>query len=379
MQKISKYLIWAHLTLIGTGSVLMVLILIQIPVLHTQVAPSASDQTQRSTSNAQTAQEPVSRQVPSAKLFVVGDIMMGRNVEAHIKKDGRQYLFENVHELFSETDMVIGNLEGPIMAQHIPTPTGSTRFSFATTTAQDLKNAGFSALSLANNHALDYGVSGFTETRRHLGDAGIDAFGHPREASKDYILTQKINGQEIVLIGFNAYDKNFNEANAAALVAEMSSNQDRFVIVYIHWGVEYALHANDSQKTLAKKLIDSGADLIVGHHPHVAQNVDVYNGRLILYSLGNFIFDQYFSQDTQETLAIRIELSSDSVSYTLVPLQGQASRVQFMDQEKARQWLQNLAARSSKELRGAIEAGTILFKRDSGEYLLRTEDKQDII
>ena len=149
-----------------------------------------------------------------------------------------------------------------------------------------------------------------------------------------------------------------------------NSNPKKFLILILHWGEEYQLKILDSQQELAHKLIDAGADLIIGSHPHVVQEIEQYKSprqkinsggesNLIFYSLGNFIFDQYFSQETQEGLAVGLEIYPEKLIFRLFPIQSYLSQPFLMNQEEAKEFLKELALKSSLQLTEQIEKGII--------------------
>ena len=138
----------------------------------------------------------------------------------------------------------------------------------------------------------------------------------------------------------------------------------------VHWGQEYQIKSSVFQQKLARKIIDSGADLIIGHHPHVVQEIEIYNNKLIFYSLGNFVFDQYFSEQTQQGLAVALEIypvrnnDSNRVNpnkniYKLFPIQSKLSQPFLMEQNQAEKFLEKLSKRSSKDLTEEIKKGVI--------------------
>jgi len=140
-------------------------------------------------------------------------------------------------------------------------------------------------------------------------------------------------------------------------------NPDNFLMVSLHWGEEYKLINSPAQQSLSHRIIKAGADLIIGHHPHVVQNIEKYQGKLIYYSLGNFIFDQYFSPDTQEGLAVGLEIHPDRLVCRLFPLQINLSQPVLMKQNKAREFLIQLANRSDNRLVDEIKSGIIKIER----------------
>lgn len=277
-----------------------------------------------------------------------GDIMLGRNVEVWVNKtDNPRYPFEHIRPAFDGADLLVANLEGPILEQHIPTLTGSVRFNFATSSAQALVDEGFDMLSMANNHDLDYGPDGFANTREWLTGHGIQPFGHPQFASDEYIAIRQVRDRQLILFGFNAYPNGYSDDKIALVASTTQANLDAFAVVFMHWGDEYQLRSNLKQQEFARELIDAGADLIIGAHPHVVQEVEEYQGKAIFYSLGNFIFDQYFSNDTQQGLAVELRLDGATATYRLLPMQSIASQPQLMEGTGLEKFLTDLAKRGT--------------------------------
>ena len=136
------------------------------------------------------------------------------------------------------------------------------------------------------------------------------------------------------------------------------------IIINIHWGKEYQGKNNQAQQNLAHQIIDTGADLIIGHHSHVVQNIELYNDKLIFYSLGNFIFDQYFSKEVQQSIAIGVEINSSNEIYHLFPINSQLSQPFLMSQQEADLFLADLASKSTANLSEQIKKGTINIRRD---------------
>lgn len=271
--------------------------------------------------------------VSSTTIYLTGDVMLGRNVELLTDMHGEDYPMGLVPEMWRDADAVIGNLEGPIPPVHKRTLSGSFSFSFAERTAGMLKEAGFTALSLANNHALDAGSSGYVHTKDALASSSLSHFGHPHDPSLGISLISKSGGMEIVCVGLNATYPKFDTEKALEAVREHSG---AFAIVYIHWGDEYQPTSSAFQRDFAKRLVGAGADLVVGHHPHVIEEAEVVDGALVVYSLGNFVFDQYFSKETQEGMVLRAEIGGDTVSYELVPVVSERSRTRSAKGDEAR-------------------------------------------
>lgn len=230
--------------------------------------------------------------------------MLGRYVRTLIDRHGADHIFQKFRPHFTDHpyDMVVANLEGPIVINPVYHQSGTT-FGFPQDTAKIIQQNHITAVSLANNHILDRSEKGREETKKFLTEAGVEFF------DNNNILIKKINGQSFAFIGFHDATKRLDEHAAARLIKKYAADADR-VIVSIHWGEEYKKTPNIRQKNLAHLFIDSGADLIIGHHPHVPQTRENYKGAEIFYSLGNFIFDQYWSDATQRGLAVAVEWPS---------------------------------------------------------------------
>ncbi len=263
----------------------------------------------------------------SVSIVFVGDIMLGRNVETLIKKNGLWYPFQNVRSLLSSPDLTIGNFEGIVPETHVHTPDFTFRFSIKEEYLVQLKDAGFDILSLANNHSFDYGNTAFSYTRDSCIEIGLVCNGSPNQIDTHSTVIKEINGKKIGILFIHAVISRPEPISLERALNELQEKSD-MQIAYIHWGEEYELTHSPFQEDLAYDLIDAGVDGIVGHHPHVIQDVDLYKGKPIFYSLVNFIFDQYFSQDVQEGLAISLEINNDTAVYSLVPFSSTSTHSQ---------------------------------------------------
>ncbi|HWB33740.1 MAG TPA: CapA family protein [Candidatus Paceibacterota bacterium] len=248
----------------------------------------------------------------------VGDVMLDRNVAVHAAQAGDDVLFAGVEPLFKSKDMVIGNLEGTITDnQSIAQQDHSIlRFTFDPHFAAFLKSIGFTALSQANNHSLDFGQSGYLNTVAYLQAADIGSFGHAlNEENLSLELSGK--GQTLCLVGYMELFKPdpTSVINEIARLRPLCSE----VVVMPHWGVEYMHDPTAAQVSLAHEFIDAGADVVVGGHPHVVEPLEIYNNHAIFYSLGNFLFDQPFSPQVKRGLGVAIDFSATSTRFTLIP------------------------------------------------------------
>jgi len=238
----------------------------------------------------------------------VGDVLLARNVEVLMKRYGTAYPLQYFSpQDFAPNPIVIGNFEATIPATHVPTPTGQIQFSVSSSTLPALLERDFALMSLANNHSLDFGDEGLEHTKVALQSVGIKSFGSGNGVDAASIQTFRINNRSVAVIGINALSS--VESSSLRDVFTKATRMSDFQIVYVHWGEEYALAQNATQRSLAKDYITLGADMVIGHHPHVTQGIEVIDDVFVFYSLGNLLFDQYFSQDVQEGLALTLQLA----------------------------------------------------------------------
>ncbi len=265
-----------------------------------------------------------------ATLTFAGDVMLDRGVKGNVVKNfNNDYskLFENV-DIFKNDDISFVNLEGPV--SNIGHNVGSIySFRMPVDTIPTLKNTGVDIVSFANNHVGDYTGIAFKDTLERLRNNDIAWTGagyNYNDAKTVRIIT--VNDIKIGYIGFSDVGPNWmkateknpgillaNDPNIKEIISTAKSQTD-FLVVSFHWGEEYKEY-NNRQEYLAKTVIDSGADLVVGHHPHVAQDIEYYKEKPIIYSLGNFIFDQYFSPETMSGLVVQVEVKKDGTTQKL--------------------------------------------------------------
>lgn len=295
-------------------------------------------------------------------ILFVGDIMLDRGVKKLMKKNSVFYPFEKVRQFLGGIDIVVGNLEGPIVKDPPEFAGEYSRFAFSKEVVKGLSFANFNLLSLANNHTLNAGEKGFEETKKFLAEANISFVGQPIKCNKDFLFER----DDIIFLAFNkAYPFDCSDGKIIEIVKETRSlNSKKFLVVMFHWGIEYQPEGSFSQQNLAHQVIDAGADLIIGSHPHVIQDIEKYKGKLIFYSLGNFIFDHYFSKETQRGLAVGLEIYPQKLIYKLFPIKSYLrSQPSLMKQKEAKGFLRELASRSSSQLFDQIEIGVIEIER----------------
>ena len=283
-----------------------------------------------------------STESPSLNILAFGDVMLSRHVRVLMDEQGKEYLFENLDlsELQKGMDIVHANLEGPIHGEGTKGGT-SMIFSFNQDVAPFLKEKGFNLLSIANNHALDQGWAAHDETIEVLEENSIDWCGHPSEPEKESVhYGESPTGMTYAFACFQDITHKLDLEKAKVMLSQVDPKVD-LLIVSVHWGYEYKALNNARQQEMAHGFIDSGADLVIGHHPHVVQNLEVYKGVPIFYSLGNFVFDQYWSKETQEGLAIRLKLTSDEYFIELFPMKSERAQSRLMNEEERGVWVEN--------------------------------------
>ena len=290
-------------------------------------------------------------------ILFVGDIMLDRGVERLMDKNSTFYPFEKISNLLQKIDFVVGNLEGPIVKNPPNFTDSSLKFAFRPSVTETLSSANFSLLSLANNHTCNMSNAGLKETREILTEADIGFMGGPIECDTDSLFEK----DNLIFLAFNkTFYFNCSDDEIVEIVKNVkNTNPEKFLIVFIHWGEEYHPINSFFQQDLGHRMIDQGADLIIGAHPHVVQNIEEYKGKLIFYSLGNFVFDMYFSQKTQEGLAVGLEIYPKKIIYKLFPIESILSQPSLMEEGPANEFLEKLSARSSLELLEQIKKGEI--------------------
>ena len=293
----------------------------------------------------------------------VGDVMLGRHVETLMDRYGNDYPFELIDNLLLGEHTLVGNLEGPIVNDHIQTIDFSTNFSFDEEVTSVLKKHGFDVVMLGNNHTLDQGKDGYEETKMFLEAAGIEHVGHSVEMGEEHVLTKEVAGEEFIIASFNITFPLNDQLAAMETIEHVAAETTSPIIVNVHWGTEYELSSNSVQQEFAHQLVDAGADVIIGHHPHVVQEVELYKGVPIFYSLGNFVFDQYFSKDVQEELAVRFTAKEEEWIFTLQPMVSASSQPRLMDREEKAVFLEALTARSDVSLAEQVRDGEIRVER----------------
>jgi poly-gamma-glutamate capsule biosynthesis protein CapA/YwtB (metallophosphatase superfamily) len=283
--------------------------------------------------------EPV--QAPMTSIVAVGDIMIGSHVAYFLNKFGVGYPFDSTRQILISGDATIGNLEAPF------SKTGTQfekefAFKIHPKYARGLPAAGFDVFTLANNHTMDFGKDALINTMRTLDTLGIGHCGAGvsySESKKPALFTK--DGITFAFLGYSCtFPKEFwarhdsagtcspNESDMVESIRACKKIAD-YTIASFHWGQELRDTPKDYQIYLAHLAIDAGADLILGHHPHILQGMEIYKNRLIIYSLGNFTFGAY-SENAKESMIVKVYLTYAGLAYARVyPLSVYNNDVNF--------------------------------------------------
>lgn len=284
---------------------------------------------------------------PSVSLIFGGDVTL---TDAYTDKVGKnqQWAFSQLEE-FRQADISMVNLEAPFTSAAQPLPGKKFNFKAPVENVQALQTGGIDIVTLANNHAMDYQRAGLIETTQTLKKAGIQSIGAGEDikAARRPVIME-VKGKKVAYLGY--YDADLHAATektagtnprhndrVAADIKALRGQVDWIVVNY-HWGEELAKYPGDWQIDLARFTVDQGADLVVGHHPHVLQGAEVYKGRPIVYSLGNFIFGGNSISD-YDTAALKVSLKDEQMRVEFLPVQVRGYQARVVNGQSGQQIL----------------------------------------
>ncbi|WP_010274937.1 CapA family protein [Paenibacillus senegalensis] len=290
----------------------------------------------------------------------VGDVLLGSTVENLLKQYGYDYPYQDVRSLLQASDFTVANLETPITDRGTPEEEKSFVYRSSPEVLPAFKEAGFDLVSLANNHMMDYGVIGLLDTLDHLDKNGIHRVGAGRdveEAFRPFIWEEE--GLRIAFLNFTrvvpsgdwkaghefpeGLADTYNHTKPVEAIANAKEEAD-LVIVLAHWGEERMNEPNETQKELARRFIDAGADLIIGSHPHVLQGFEQYKGKWIAYSLGNFIFTtREDAPQTLESAILEAACSAEGCDLRMIPIFTQWAKPVVMEDEQGQQLFRRIS------------------------------------
>ncbi len=272
-----------------------------------------------------------------ASVVVCGDVMFARNMPGVLSSV--ESPFQNVENVTGSADLFLINFENAATSSDSAVK-GDVPLKCDPSYVPLAKGNNNTVAVLANNHLFDYGVSGMQDTLKYLDEAGIKHTGAgDNQTQASMPVSSDINGRNITIInymdsnnfkeysnevmpqangsdpGYSAYDSQL----AKQQIQDAKANGSDNVIVYFHFGNEYSRTPNEDQVKMAHEVIDDGADVVLGAHPHVTQGIEVYNGKPIFYSLGNFVFDQQ-NTATHSAYIVKIDFVNDTEECTVYPI-----------------------------------------------------------
>lgn len=319
----------------------------------------------------------------SVTLLAFGDVNLGRSVGQELLKGRLEYPFRFVRDTLLRSDFVFVNLESQLSDQNGLTqhPRSNLIFAGPPNGATSLMQANVSIVSTGNNHAFDFGMKALRETILNLQGAGISFTGTSLDS--EAMCVPVVVVKKGIRIGFLAYTQFvnirgpwegriaiFDSAHAKHDVELLRPKVDLIVVSY-HGGAEYSNNPSARTRRAFRSLIESGADIILGHHPHYVQGIESYNGRLIFYSLGNFVFYQPQLEQTQYGLGVEF----------LLVKRGSRVRVKQARLMPLRAGLQPSFRLTPKEERSFLERvtklSTIGLVESNGEWFIKVPQNND--
>jgi poly-gamma-glutamate synthesis protein (capsule biosynthesis protein) len=270
-----------------------------------------------------------------------GDTQADRNVKAYIAAQGGDAVLAGIARYFRAADAAWLNLESPLTSISNPWPGKDVHFQGDPRLAPALAWAGIDVVTMANNHAVDQGQAGLLDSIRRVAKAGVQVVGAGRNSADAWTpaIVHTGSGATIGFLGWTDIIWPGYEAGSGPGVATARTDMSRvthairklkhkvdYVVVGFHWGIEYTTSPIAAQVAEAHAAIDAGADLVIGHHPHVLQGVQLYKGHLIAYSLGDLVFDHY-DLATGQTVLVDAVLTPHGVRATLIPVYASSSGI----------------------------------------------------
>ena len=317
----------------------------------------------------------------NVSVAVTGDVMFARNMPGVLSMDSSP--FKGVSDVTSAVDLLLINFENAAtdtdnaLKGDVPLKCDPSYVPLA-------KANNNTVAALANNHAFDYGQTGMEDTIKYLKDAGITPMGAGNtEDEAHQAVVKEVNGRKITIVkymdsenfaeysqevmpyangsnpGYSAYDS----ADAQKQIAE--NNDSDCIIAYMHYGNEYSNSPNENQVKMSHELIDYGADIVIGSHPHVTEGIEMYKGKPIFYSLGNFIFDQS-NEATHTAYFVKLDLVENTGTCTVYPIYISNYLPEHMSAEDGTSLLSGLSPQCEQLKVNSDGTGTLTFNLTDG-------------
>lgn len=299
---------------------------------------------------------------PEVTFLIGGDMMFDRSVDAQFRGNKLQDVMADFGErVFWGTDLSLVNLEGPISSEPIPVDTRSNNliFNFPPQTPDILSYLHINAVSLANNHSGNAGASGLVATRKLLTAKNVAAIGAQTKIDETSVARFKGSGMELSAITINTLETK-TDITAQIKVEKARGNA---VLVFPHWGNEYAPKHSAAQASLAHVWIEAGADIIIGSHPHVIQDAELYHSRPVIYSLGNLLFDQWFSKETQRGLLIGGRFTKDRLELVILHTESRNLKPRLLTGVEKTERVNQIRKDLNQPLADELGSDTIVLER----------------
>ena len=289
-----------------------------------------------------------------ASIQFVGDVMLDRGVRLRIESQGMDDPWRDVERFLQGAQLRVANLEGTISEDaSIATIDPPFRFTFSTEFVEAMLPF-VDVVSLANNHSRDREIDGEFETQEWLNDLELAWFG-------GYAVSEPVYRYgRVSVVGYHQFGSRIQDLTP---IIKKEADDRQFVIVYPHWGEEYIAAPQNGQRELAEQMVDAGADLIIGSHPHVIQGIESMGGVPVIYSLGNFVFDQV-APGTDVGLSVTVLFEEEGGMIYLSPVETLDGQPTPLSDEDAQIIFQHIASLSSEDLAPQILTGVIPFLYD---------------
>lgn len=307
---------------------------------------------QTSTNEESSSDENVENNSNQVSMIFGGDFLLSNEMLNKYNKDGgslENIMAASLQKEFQDADIAMVNNEFPYSTRGTQAENKQYTFRADPSNTKILNEMGVDIVSLANNHALDFGTDALVDSMAALNDASIiyGGAGNNLDEAKEVKYIEK-NGKKVAFIcatrvipvaDWNATSERpgllttYDATNVVNMLGEAENNAD-ISIVFVHWGVERAEMPEDYQRDLAKKYIDAGADMVIGAHSHCLQGMEVYNGKLITYSLGNFIFNGRYNK----TMALKAIIDeNNSIKAQFIPCESSSYQTYIAEGDKAKE------------------------------------------
>ena len=284
----------------------------------------------QSESSSSNEEEPESPQPVSITISAAGDVTMGNYIgqgyensfrQTYEKQEDKSYFFKNVYDIFSRDDMTIVNLEGTLTFSEEPNPGRTYNIKGDPEYAYLLNDGSIEAVSMANNHRMDFGEEGAIDSVEAVKAAGV------AYAYDNVLGTYEVNGIKIGWVSVNeiAYGTGIEKILEKG-ITKLKVQGANLILACCHWGIERENYPEDYQKEVGRKCIDWGADLVLGHHPHVLQGIEEYQGKYIVYSLANFCFGANRNPADKDTMIFQQTFTFEALAGDLTNREGAATQ-----------------------------------------------------